>query len=384
MSQNCPRCDFSLTARRPPKEGDTRTTFGTPMAYKNGEWKKTGETTKSPTKSPKAKSVDDTKKVVKKSKDADSKKAVKPTKKSKAAGDLDLNDRAAMIKHFYASPRKSILEDPPKFGVAKSPVIAESVVAYKYQHYEGEPIQTSFHDQSSDHDVSALEQIFEDKRFSKSGFSTYASSDWFDDPTHQDAEGRHKLPKVWEQHWRVKTDVGEVATTGWFKTREDERKGKVDPEFKKLLDSAPKYKGDCFRGISVVNAAKLFKAGEEFELDASSSASIDPNTAASFTDTHDRDNVLMVIRSKTAADTSVLNKEESEVVMRKGSKYRIKRVTEVDRNIKHRGNRHYDELRKLGIYKNLPGPMAKEPAKGEPGSGLNVRKGTLLVVVEEI
>lgn len=109
-------------------------------------------------------------------------------------------------------------------------------------------------------------------------------------------------------------------------------------EFNKALDTLPKYKGDCYRGMKLSESDSFFKSlgkeGGVVKFNSSQSTSRDPKKAAMFAKT-----VMMKITSKTGVSVEHFakhNKFENEVVARKDSKYRIKKV---HRNVKVAGKR---------------------------------------------
>lgn len=114
-----------------------------------------------------------------------------------------------------------------------------------------------------------------------------------------------------------------------------EKKGNKTPEvvrFQKALDEVPTYDGTVYRGggISETRAGKL-KVGKELVLNADSGSSVERSIAekAMFDDQDlyrrkDASPVMYELKSKTGADIRhYVNEQESEVVLRQGTRYKI-------------------------------------------------------------
>jgi len=123
-------------------------------------------------------------------------------------------------------------------------------------------------------------------------------------------------------------------------TQEQER---IVEKFERALDKAPKYDGTIYRAIShdelnVRDYLKDWKVGVDISMTADSSATANLAIAERFlteqrTGSVDPDNfdwipphIMLVVKSRTAADVRAANPGESEVILRKGTWYKITKI----------------------------------------------------------
>ena len=102
------------------------------------------------------------------------------------------------------------------------------------------------------------------------------------------------------------------------------------------LDKAPKYKGVAYRGIYHIddNAYWAMKNGKEIVFDATSSASRKKEVAQTFAEMgHKGHSILFKIRTKTGVELNGAASpdlaDEAEIILRRGTKYRVKKWTEL-------------------------------------------------------
>ena len=109
--------------------------------------------------------------------------------------------------------------------------------------------------------------------------------------------------------------------------------------FHDALDKFPKHEGMVFRGLTVdVDKLQEFAAlpkGFVFEFKASTSTSTKEKISKRFADPKDvfgqgEKSVMFHIGTKTGADISSTNEEQGEVILRRGSKYQVTRITKGD------------------------------------------------------
>ena len=130
--------------------------------------------------------------------------------------------------------------------------------------------------------------------------------------------------------WTHKVSRGETPVEpGFIRSAErgDTRFGYQDvaKKFNKALDVMPKFQGVVYRGLDLSEQTEAFKnlitVGNTWTNKSSASATKEGSKALNY------GNVILRIKSKTGADISSLEKTANrEVVLRKGTRYRVTRV----------------------------------------------------------
>jgi hypothetical protein len=106
----------------------------------------------------------------------------------------------------------------------------------------------------------------------------------------------------------------------------------VTREFESALDKCPRHEGTVYRGIGFRSdeSQREFLSSSEFSFEAVSSCSKGVGPAAEFMDVYPR-STLLELKSSSCADISGFGEvfeEDSEVIARKGTSYRITGVRE--------------------------------------------------------
>lgn len=120
--------------------------------------------------------------------------------------------------------------------------------------------------------------------------------------------------------------------SGYEKIRNIQQTGKGPTNIKsaikdlnKALDKAPTYDGQVYRGLNNLDAKtfNLLKNSKELKWDALSSGAKTEKAAARFLRGTKGDNIMFRIQNKTGVDLTAIYKQEAEVLMRKGARFRV-------------------------------------------------------------
>lgn len=121
--------------------------------------------------------------------------------------------------------------------------------------------------------------------------------------------------------------------SGYENIREIQKTGKGSASLKsaikdldKALDRSEGYGGDVWRGLNNLNSKDFKKIANSTELkwDALTSSAKDEAAAARFLRGEKGKSVMLRIRNKSGVDiTPIVGKEEAEVLLRKGTKYKV-------------------------------------------------------------